>query len=120
MSALHLDVGHHLVADHLGDQSDEAVACRAADAERIGRQWGRFRPPEFSEDIPGDNLAAGLILTDRNAPCSIRRRTVSSLTPSSSAASLIRRFGQILPIRDRGRLSRTVDEHRVLVGRSRS
>ena len=55
-TALHLDLRHHLVGDHLGDQADEAVAGGPADARRVG---GGVRVPagELGQRGAVDDLA---------------------------------------------------------------
>ena len=90
--ALHLHLGHHLVGDHLGDQPDEPVAGGAADVGGIG---GRVRvlAGEGGQRRTVDDLAV--------RPVGLRGQragvdpppTVSSLTPSSRAASAIRNCG---------------------------
>ena len=96
-SALHLDLGHHLVRGHLGDQSDEPVTRRTGDAERVRRRGGVIAG-ELGEHLSRDHLAARLVLVRGRLPPSIQRRTVSSLTPRSTAASLIRMAGTPRPL----------------------
>ena len=90
-SALDLDLRHHGVAHDASDQADEAVARRGGDdrpglgvVTALGDLLG-----EPGQVDPVDDLARPSVVV-RNRPDSPQRRTVSSLTPSSSAACLIR------------------------------
>ena len=95
-AGLDLDLGHDGVPHDAGDQAGEPVAHGLRD------DWTRLELTRLRvRDSSAKSASAAPSITSRPdssvvvsiRPASAHRRTVSSLTPSSSAASLIRNTG---------------------------
>ena len=79
----------------LGDQADEAIARRAGDASGSFGAVPAFRGRTAASASPAITLRPDWSCPTGRVPSSIQRRTVSSLTPRSTAASLIRMSGTV-------------------------